>query len=44
MIGAGGQSGMGYASAVAWILFIVVLALTLLAFRLSRDRVYYAGK
>jgi multiple sugar transport system permease protein len=35
---------MGYASAMAWILFLIVLVLTLLAFRLSRDRVYYAGK
>ncbi len=26
------------------ILFLIVLVLTLLAFRLSRDRVYYAGK
>jgi multiple sugar transport system permease protein len=35
---------MGYASAMAWILFLIVLGLTVLAFRLSRDRVYYAGK
>lgn len=35
---------MGYAASMAWILFIVVLGLTVLAFRLSRDRVYYAGK
>lgn len=35
---------MGYASAVAWVLFLIVLALTALAFRLARDRVHYAGK
>lgn len=35
---------MGYASAMAWILFVVILGLTVLAFRLARERVYYAGK
>jgi len=35
---------MGYACAMSWILFLVILALTALAFRLARDRVYYAGK
>jgi len=35
---------MGYASAMAWILFVIILALTIIAFRLSKDRVYYAGK
>ena len=35
---------MGYACAMAWILFLIILGLTLLAFRLSRERVYYAGK
>jgi len=35
---------MGYASALAWILFMIILALTALAFRLSRGRVHYAGK
>jgi multiple sugar transport system permease protein len=34
---------MGYASAMAWILFLIILSLTLLSIRLSRDRVYYAG-
>lgn len=34
---------MGYASAMAWILFLIILGLTLLAIRLSRNRVYYAG-
>jgi multiple sugar transport system permease protein len=31
----------GYASAQAWILFIVILILTILAFRASRQAVYY---
>ena len=35
---------MGYACALAWILVLIILALTLLAFRLSRHRVYYAGR
>jgi len=35
---------MGYACAMAWILFIVILALTLAVHRISRGRVYYAGK
>ncbi|NPV80866.1 MAG: sugar ABC transporter permease [Firmicutes bacterium] len=34
---------MGYASAMAWILFIIILVLTLLVFRTSRSWVYYAG-
>ena len=34
---------MGYASAMAWVLFLIILSLTLLSIRLSRDRVYYAG-
>jgi multiple sugar transport system permease protein len=40
-----GSSGadMGYASAIAWILFILVLALTLLALRTSQAWVYYEG-
>ena len=32
---------MGYASAMAWILFLVVGVLTLLQFRLSRSMVNY---
>lgn len=32
---------MGYASALAWILFAVILLATLLVLRLSRQRVYY---
>jgi oligogalacturonide transport system permease protein len=34
---------MGYASAVAWILFVIIMALTLLAFWSSKKWVYYAG-
>ncbi len=35
---------VGYASAVAWVLFLVIVALTLLAFRLTRRHVFYAGR
>ena len=34
---------MGYASAMAWILFIVIMVLTLIFHRLSRRHVYYGG-
>ncbi len=34
---------MGYASAMAWVLFVIVLAVTLLIFRGSRNLVYYEG-
>ncbi|MGF1632649.1 MAG: extracellular solute-binding protein [Phycisphaerae bacterium] len=34
---------MGYASAMAWILFVIVLVLTLLVFRGSRGMVHYEG-
>lgn len=34
---------MGYAAAVAWLLFVIVLVLTLILFGISRRRVYYAG-
>ena len=34
---------MGYASAMAWILFIIILMLTGLAVRLAKARVYYVG-
>jgi multiple sugar transport system permease protein len=34
---------MGYASAMAWILFVVILALTGLAIRFGKGRVHYAG-
>ena len=32
---------MGYASAIAWLLFLVIAALTVIQFRLSRRWVYY---
>jgi multiple sugar transport system permease protein len=35
---------MGYASAMAWILFVVVMAATLAVFRTSARWVYYGGK
>jgi multiple sugar transport system permease protein len=35
---------MGYASAMAVVLFVVVLLLTLLIFRTSRYWVYYEGE
>ena len=35
---------LGFASAVAWVLFLIIVALTMLALRLSRDRVYYAAR
>ena len=35
---------VGYASAVAWVLFLLIVALTILAFRMSRKHVYYAGR
>lgn len=34
---------MGYASAIGWLLFVIVLLLTLALFAFSRRRVYYAG-
>lgn len=34
---------MGYASALAWVLFLVIMLITLLTFRVSRRHVYYAG-
>ena len=34
---------MGYASAIGWLLFVIVLALTLVLFYVARSRVYYAG-
>jgi multiple sugar transport system permease protein len=35
---------MGYAAALAWVLFAIVLALTLLIFRTQRRWVYYGGE
>jgi multiple sugar transport system permease protein len=34
---------MGYASAMAWVLFVIVLVLTIVIFRASRNLVYYEG-
>jgi multiple sugar transport system permease protein len=34
---------MGYASAMAWVLFIIVLLLTISVFRSSKNLVYYEG-
>jgi len=35
---------MGYASALAWVLLLVILVTTLVMLRLSRGRVYYEGE
>jgi len=35
---------MGYASAMAWVLFVIILALTLLVFRSSAHWVHYEGQ
>lgn len=35
---------LGYGAAVAWVLFLIIVGLTLLALRISRDRVYYAAR
>jgi multiple sugar transport system permease protein len=34
---------MGYAAAMAWILFLIILALTALAVRVGKSRVHYTG-
>ena len=34
---------MGYASALAWVLFLIIMTLTILSFRLSGRLVYYEG-
>lgn len=34
---------MGYASAIGWLLFTIVLVMTLVLFSIARRRVYYAG-
>ena len=34
---------MGYASAMAWILFVIILILTVLVTRISKEKVYYHG-
>jgi multiple sugar transport system permease protein len=33
---------MGYASAMAWVLFIIIMTLTLVFHRISRKHVFYA--
>lgn len=35
---------MGYACAMAWVLFLIILGLTLIATRATRRHVYYAGQ
>ncbi|RKX94023.1 MAG: sugar ABC transporter permease [Spirochaetes bacterium] len=35
---------MGYASAMAWLLFIIILTCTLIIFKISSKKIYYAGK
>jgi len=35
---------MGYASAMAWLLFMLVVVLTVIIFKSSARRVYYAGQ
>jgi multiple sugar transport system permease protein len=35
---------MGYASALAWVLFLILLVFTLAQFRIMRDWVYYEGE
>jgi len=35
---------MGYASALAWVLFLIILSLTALVFRSSSGWVYYEGE
>jgi len=35
---------VGYASAVAWVLFLIIVALTILAFKVINKHVYYAGR
>jgi multiple sugar transport system permease protein len=34
---------MGYASAMAWLLFLTILIITLIIFRSARRWVYYGG-
>ena len=35
---------MGYASAQAWILFLIIVIFTMLLFRVSGRLVYYGGR
>ena len=34
---------MGYASAMAWVLFVIIMILTAIQLRLSKRWVYYEG-
>jgi len=34
---------MGYASAMAWLLFVVIMVITAVQIRVARRRVYYEG-
>jgi ABC-type sugar transport system permease subunit len=34
---------MGYAAAIAWLLFVIVMLITLVLFAVARKKVYYAG-
>jgi multiple sugar transport system permease protein len=38
------QFKMGYGSAVAWLLFLVILVFTIVQWRLSNSWVYYEGE
>ncbi|MBK7819960.1 MAG: sugar ABC transporter permease [Tessaracoccus sp.] len=38
-----GEGQLGYASALAWILFLIILVVTVLLFRTSRQWVFYEG-
>jgi multiple sugar transport system permease protein len=38
------EAQMGYAAALAWVLFLIILALTAIVFRSSRFWVYYEGE
>ena len=35
---------MGYASALAWVLLVIILLATFVLFRASRSRVYYESE
>jgi len=35
---------LGYASALSWILFVIIVAITLVVFRVSKSWVYYTGE
>ncbi len=41
---AGGNSRMGYASAMSWIMLVIIMVLTLLTFRTSAAWVFYEGE